>query len=512
MKKSPYPIAYLMIISYNNIGLNTVLEILQIMTETRNEILKRIKSGRVEVLGLGISNIPLCRYLCDKKANVYGRDKKTAELLGETYGELITLGVKTVLGEHYMDGIGGDEPQNTVIFRAPGIRPDVKEIEQAVSRGAILSSEMELFFEITPATVIGITGSDGKTTTTTLIGEFLREQFKRDNEGCKVYVGGNIGEPLLPKADMMHSDDIAVVELSSFQLMTMKRSPDRSVITNISENHLNWHTDMNEYIQAKKNIYGHATCGYLTLNADNGITADLGTESDLPITYFSSTKVGYENIVPEGKKHCCAIYIRNGMIVFSDGIKEEQVLTVGSIKIPGKHNIENYMTAIAATWGIVSKDVIKHIAETFGGVEHRCELVRELNGIRYYNSSIDSTPTRTEAALSAFNQKVVIICGGYDKKIKYEPLAVSLCRRAKKVILTGATAEKIKTAILNCPEYSIDLFEIIERKDFSDAVLAAAEAAVPGDVVMLSPACASFDAFANFEERGRCFKSIINSL
>lgn len=469
------------------------------------ELLKRIKNGACEVLGLGVSNLPLCRWLIDRGATVIGRDKKSESELGSTANELKSLGVKLITGDEYLDGIGASDPENTVIFRSPGIRPDVKGIADAVSRGALLTSEMELFFELTPTKAIGVTGSDGKTTTTTLIGEMLRLQFMSDRSGRRVYVGGNIGEPLLPRVDEMREDDVAVVELSSFQLMTMKRSVNRAVITNITPNHLDWHTGMDEYTLAKTNICKHIPCEHVTLNAENEGTARIGNDLSLPITYFSSKRTE----IPNAKT---AIYEREGKIVFFDGEKEEKIISTSSIKLPGRHNVENYMAAISATWGLVSKEVIKEIAETFNGVEHRCELVRAFRGAKYYNSSIDSSPTRTAAALAAFSQKVIIICGGYDKKIPFEPLAKALCEKAKTVVLTGATGGKIKDAILSCPEYFDGNFDIIEEPDFEKAVKAASDAACPGDIVVLSPACASFDAFKNFAERGRKFKEIIKNL
>jgi len=471
----------------------------------KEELLRRIKNGTCEVLGLGVSNLPLCRWLADKGAKVIGRDKKSEDELGATAKELKSLGVKLITGEAYLDGIGENAPENTLVFRSPGIRPDVKGIVEALNKGALLTSEMELFFELTPTKIIGITGSDGKTTTTTLIGELLRLQFMSDRTGRRVYVGGNIGEPLLPHVDEMKADDVAVVELSSFQLMTMKRSVNRAVITNITPNHLDWHTGMDEYADAKANICKYIPCEHITLNAENEGTASIGEHTALPVTYFSSKRADFE-------KTGTAIYEREGDIVFFDGKTEEKIISVSSIKLPGRHNVENYMAAISATWGIVSKEVIKEIAETFNGVEHRCELVRVYNGSKYYNSSIDSSPTRTAAALASFSQKVIIICGGYDKNIPFEPLADALCEKAKTVVLTGATAGKIKDAIIRCPAYSDGLFDIIEESDFEEAVKAAANSARPGDIVILSPACASFDAFKNFAERGRKFKEIIKNM
>lgn len=468
-----------------------------------NEIYRRIRCGRCEILGLGRSNLPLCAFLSKKGAkNIIGRDSNANFDKTE---ELEEVGAAVVLGENYLDGIGGDEPQNTLIFRSPGIRPDLPQIKAATDKGAILTSEMELFFELTKATVIGITGSDGKTTTTTLVSKLLSLECEKRGDGAKVYLGGNIGKPLLPDVDEMTEKDFAVVELSSFQLMTMKKSPSRSVITNITPNHLNWHIDMDEYVEAKKNICIHKPCESLTVNLENEITAKIGETSKIKTTFFSSAR----EIRKPGRN---SIFIKDGNIVYFDGENERVMLAASDIKIPGRHNVENYMAAISATYGLVSPETIKEVATTFGGVEHRLELVRELRGVKYYNSSIDTSPTRTEAALSTFEKKVIIICGGSDKHVPFDTLAAALCKRAKTVVLTGATAKKIKDAILACELFAASGLEIIEEDKFENAVAAASSAALPGDTVILSPACASFDAFKNFEERGNLFKKTVNEL
>lgn len=474
------------------------------MTEFGRDLLEKIKRGRCEVLGLGVSNLPLCRFLVKNGAeNIYGRDKKSEERLFQTASELKELGVKLLTGDDYLEEIGGDETESTVIFRSPGIRPDLPQIRAAVERGALLTSEMELFFELTDCeNIIGVTGSDGKTTTTTLIGKLLEEQIRLDKSDRRVFVGGNIGEPLLPRLNEIGRDDFVVVELSSFQLMTVHRSVKRAVVTNLTPNHLDWHTGMDEYRDAKANLFSHEPCVHLTVNAEDPTTLSFGKGFDGGVTFFSSTRELEAN----------AVFEREGKVVYSDEDGEEVLLDVSSILLPGRHNLQNYMAAISATRPFVSREAIKSIAEGFGGVEHRCEFVREKDGVRYYNSSIDSSPTRTAAALSAFGQRVVIICGGYDKKIPFEPLALSLCRHAKTVVLTGATAQKIKEAILSCPEYRPELFDIVERPDFTDAVIETSHIAEKGDVVILSPACASFDAFENFAARGRRFKEIINKL
>lgn len=446
--------------------------------------MKNFNNKKISVIGLGISNTPLIRWLLDRGATVTARDRKQFELLPDRVKAFADDGVRFVCGDGYLDGIDDE-----IIFKSPGIRCDAPGIAEAVANGAELTSEMELFFELCPGKIIGVTGSDGKTTTTTLIYKCLAAEYGED----RVFVGGNIGKPLLPELDKMNSESFAVVELSSFQLHTMKQSPDISVITNISPNHLDYHKGMEEYIRAKENIFLHAKNGsVVVLNGINSVTKELGRD------------------VPKGVE---VRYFLDGIADVKDGYityDGNRVLATSDILITGRHNIENYTGVICALHGIVSNGTVQSIARTFGGVEHRIELVRTFNGVRYYNSSIDSSPTRTTAALNSFNEKVIVICGGYDKHIPFEPLAKPLCEKAKAVVLTGATAEKIKAALTSYAGYVSGYPKIIEEADFEKAVIAAKDFAKSGDTVILSPACASFDAFPNFEARGNKFNSIVN--
>lgn len=471
----------------------------------RSEWKSRIRGMTVSVVGLGVSNRPLIELLLSCGARVTARDQKTREQLGELACALETRGVTLVTGDGYLEDLCED-----VIFRSPGLRPDLPAFREAVQRGAVLTSEMELFLELTPTPVLAVTGSDGKTTTTTLVGEFLKAEAKKTGRG-RVYVGGNIGTPLLPHVFEMTEDDVAVVELSSFQLQTLAISPIRAALTNITPNHLNWHTDMEEYIRAKTNIFRHPQNRVLTVNAENAVTRDLGQNAPQTVAWFSSEKTRPEAFHGLCKEGDLAFYARDGRILRYDGRSETAVLDVGKIILPGKHNLENYMTAIALTDGYVSAESIAEVAKSFRGVAHRLERVRVLDGVTYYNSSIDSTPTRTAAALSALREKPIVICGGYDKKIPFAPLADVLCERAKAVVLTGATASSIRQALLEREEARDGRLPIYTEPCFSDAVLRARALAKSGDTVLLSPACASFDAFRNFEERGDTFRRLVES-
>jgi UDP-N-acetylmuramoylalanine--D-glutamate ligase len=355
---------------------------------------------------------------------------------------------------------------------------------------------MEVFFQLCPCKIYAVTGSDGKTTTTSIIAELLKAQ------GKTVHLGGNIGRPLLCDTPDIAPTDLAVLELSSFQLMTMDRSPHIAVMTNLSPNHLDVHKSYGEYIAAKENIFTHQTARDIAVfNADNETTVRCAEKAPGRVRWFSRRKE-----VADG------VFLRGTSIVCRGPQGERVVLDTADIKLPGVHNIENYMAAVAAVDGMVPDEAIRAFARTFGGVEHRIELVRELDGVRWYNDSIASSPSRTIAGLRSFHQKVVLIAGGYDKHIPFDVLGPEVVEHVKALVLTGDTAPKLRQAVERAPGYDPAALPIVEYKDFEAAVLAACGLAQPGDVVLLSPACASFDRFKNFMERGAAFKRIIYGL
>lgn len=467
-------------------------------------IFEKYRNKRCDIIGFGISNRPLAKLLLSAGAFVTVRDKNT-DLFSDDLEKAEYLGARFILGEGYLEDIDCD-----IIFRSPGVRPDIPQICEARKRGSCISSEMEVFFGSAPCRIFGITGSDGKTTTTTLTELFLRAEHERMGRG-RSYVGGNIGQPLLPCVSDMTEYDSAVVELSSFQLMTMEHPVFRALITNITPNHLNWHTNMDEYIKAKSNILTGG-CSYAVFNADNEITRALAEKFPGETVYFSSHKTDYYSIVPKNKRGSLALFINDGHIVSCRAGECERILKTDDILIPGNHNIENYMAAIGLTYGLCDFDIYRNVARSFKGVRHRLELVTEKNGVRFYNSSIDSSPTRTAAALGAIRGNVVAICGGYDKNIPFDTLASTLCDRARAVVLTGATMDKIYREIMACDKEKRDKLKVICKPNFEDAVIAAAKEAVAGESVVLTPACASFDAFKNFEERGDRFCDIVRAL
>ncbi|MBP3305187.1 MAG: UDP-N-acetylmuramoyl-L-alanine--D-glutamate ligase [Oscillospiraceae bacterium] len=453
------------------------------MTTEFENYFTALKDKKIAVLGLGVSNRPLVRLLLGFGCDVTGCDRTPREKLDAEVLELERMGCKLRLGDGYLEGLEAD-----VVFRTPGMHPGNPAIRALADQGAEITSEMEVFFEVCPCTILAVTGSDGKTTTTTLISQMLKA------DGKTVWLGGNIGTPLLPCVPEMKSTDFAVVELSSFQLMDMRRGPHVAVVTNLAPNHLDVHKDMQEYVEAKKNIFRfQGEKDVLILNADNAITKNF---SGIGANRFFSR---------QGKADIC---LENG-VIFRHG---EAVLDTKDILLPGVHNIENYMAAIGAVEGLVSDETIRHVAKTFGGVEHRIELVRVKDGVRYYNDSIASSPSRTIAGLRSFREKVILIAGGYDKHIPYDVLGPEICAHVKKLYLNGATAPLIRAAVEQCPDYRPGCPELVDCADFTAAVHAAAEGAHSGDIVLMSPASAAFDQFKNFMVRGEYFKKLIMEL
>ena len=451
--------------------------------------LTSLEGKTVAVIGIGVSNRPLLRLLLDHGVAVTACDRKDRAALGGLAEELEGAGCRLRLGPDYLKGLDQD-----IIFRTPGLRPDEPELAAAVAGGSLLTSEMEVFFDVCPCPLLAVTGSDGKTTTTTILAELLR------SAGRTVHLGGNIGRPLLAEAAAMAPADLAVLELSSFQLMTMPRSPHVAVMTNLSPNHLDVHKDYAEYISAKENIFTHQTAGDLAVfNADNADTLACSKKAPGAVRLFSRL-----HEVEEG------VFLRGDAVIARRNGAERQVMRTSDIRLPGVHNVENYLAAIAAVDGLVPDETIRDFARRFGGVEHRIELVRTRRGVRWYNDSIASSPSRTIAGLRSFDQRVILIAGGKDKGISYAPLGPELNEHVKLLILCGATAGVIRQAAEQAENYRG--LEIVEVADYPAAVALADRRAGEGDVVLLSPASTSFDRFANFMERGNVFKDLVNGL
>ena len=451
--------------------------------------LKSLNGKQIAVVGAGVSNMPLIGLLLDAGNHVTVCDKRSREALGETAETLETRGVDWKLGEDYLKGLDAD-----IVFRTPGLHP--RFLADAAARGALVTSEMELFFRFCPCRTVAITGSDGKTTTSTVISELLKAQ------GYTVHLGGNIGHPLLAEVDGMHPEDYAVLELSSFQLHSMKCSPEVAIITNISPNHLDVHPDMEDYIQAKTMVFrGQRPDARLVLNADDPHTEELKAIAPSRISLFSR-----RHTVDTG---ACS---QDGELFLMRGGEAERVMDATEIRIPGLHNVENYLAAFAALDGIVDARTMRQVAMEFGGVEHRIEFVRELRGVRWYNDSIASSPTRTIAGLRSFEKKPIVIAGGYDKHIPFDELGVEFVQRAKALCLNGLTSDKIRDAVLKAPGYDPDKLPIYMDESFDASVRRAAVIARSGDIVLMSPACAAFDQFKNFAVRGDHFRELVNNM
>jgi len=458
------------------------------MKKQFSEFKEFIKGKNVAVVGIGVSNIPLIRFLVKLGAVVTAFDQKTREELGEIADEFDNLSVSLELGEGYLDRLTGFD----VVFKTPSMRIDSEALVRAKNEGAYITSEMEEFVRYCKGKVFGVTGSDGKTTTTTIISKLLSEA------GYKTWVGGNIGTPLFANVEEINEEDMVVLELSSFQLMTMNLPIEVALVTNLAPNHLDMHKDMQEYIDSKKNIFLYQDKrGVLVLNRENEITHSFVEEAKGKVLEFSSKRE-----IKDGA------YFKDNILF----LNEEEVCNKDDIVIKGMHNIENYLAAFLAVKDDVSISVMKKVAQTFTGVEHRCELVREVDGVKYYNDSIASSPTRTLAGLFAFDRRVILIAGGYDKQIPFEPLAEEGHPYIKHLILLGDTKEQIKKSFDKLKEEKGIDTSIVLVNTLEEAVEKARELSEEGDVVTLSPACASFDMFPNFAVRGNKFKEIVNKL
>ena len=461
--------------------------------EKLEEFEKYIKGKKIAIIGIGVSNIPLLDYLQNKSCFVTVFDKRDVTNIDKNVlNKIIDYNMEMSLGEDYLSKLNGFD----VIFRSPSCRPDTKELQEESKRGALITSEIEMLMKLTPATVIGVTGSDGKTTTTSLIYEIIKEK------GYRCFLGGNIGIPLFTKLSEMTKDDIVILELSSFQLMDMDISPKISVITNVTPNHLDIHKSYNEYIESKANIFKHQSeDGILVLNYDNDITRNFANRAEGRVVFFSS-KEKLENgiIYDDGLIKSC-----------EDGVRRH-IINSKNVHLRGIHNQENICAAIAATSGLVDVDTQVRAISKFTGVEHRLEFIREINGVKWYNDSIASSPTRTIAGLNSFDEKIVLIAGGYDKHLDYTPIGKPIVDHVSTLILVGATSKKIYSAVKEELKAENKMLEIYQCTTLEQTVEMAYKTARKGEIVLFSPASASFDMFKNFAERGEKFKEIVNKL
>ena len=464
------------------------------MQKEQQQLAELVKGKKVAFIGAGVSHKTLIEEFVGLGAQVTLCDKKNSvEDFGDYADTIRRLGIGLSLGEHYMDGFKGQD----IILRTPGFEYYQKPLQDAIAAGTMVTSEVELFFDYCPCEIVGVTGSDGKTTTTTLISKFY------EAAGRKVHLGGNIGAALLPMLPDVGPEDVAVVELSSFQLISMHKSPKIAVVTNVTPNHLDHHKDMQEYIDAKRNILLHQVppCREV-LGFENDITRGMVPDCKGKQVWFTRL-----HDTDNG-----AFLREDGMLCMAEDGVVTPFLAQKDVKLRGLHNIENLLAAAAAVWGEVPVEVIQKVGSTFTGVEHRIEPVRVLDGVTYYNDSIGTRPTRTIAGLRSFDQKVILIAGGYDKHIPYAPLAPEVLAHVKTLVLMGATGPRIEKAVRECDGFAESGLTILHADSMQHAVELARGAAKPGDVVSLSPASASFDLYPNFEVRGRDYKNIVKNL
>ena len=456
------------------------------------DFLTSLNGKKIALIGIGRSNLPLISLFSSYGAIVTACDRRSFDDLGE-YAKLAQeSGAQLLLGDDYLEKIDAD-----IVLRTPGMKFYLEKLVEMRNNGVVVTSEMELFFDLCPCKIIAITGSDGKTTTTTIVSEILKKA------GKTVHLGGNIGKPLLPEIENIDSDDIAVVELSSFQLISMRKSPDISVVTNIEPNHLDIHKDMQEYVDSKKNVILHQNAfSKSVLNLDNELSNSFSDDVRGELRKFSRKSEIFNGC-----------YLDGDTIVYSEFGKKHEIMSIKDICIHGMHNVENYMTAICAVWGLVDIEDIIYVAKNFCGVPHRAEFVRELNGVKYYNDSIASSPTRTSSGtLSLYDERIIVICGGYDKNLDYTDLGTKICNKVKHLILLGATADKIEKAVMNSDAYDESKITLHRVSSMEEAVKKASVVAVEGDIVSMSPASASFDMYKDFEERGNHFKQLVCEL
>lgn len=462
------------------------------LEEFKNEI----KNKKVAVLGLGVSNIPAIKYLNKLGAYVYAHDLK--ETLNENCDEIKKLdNIQFLLGDKCFTGLN----EVDYILRSPGVKPFLSEIKEAIKNGVKLTSEMELFVDLCPCKIIGITGSAGKTTVTTLVTELLK------SGGYKVWQGGNIGTPLFSKVEEIQKEDIVVLELSSFQLMTMKKSPNISLITNIYEDHLDYHRDFEEYVNAKTNIFIHQEKNDICIfNLDSEYIEKF-------LNLKEENNVESENIFfSTEKSEIKGAYLKDRWIYLNINNEPKKVICVDDIKLKGSKNWANVCSAICLVHNFVSLEDIVATLKNFKGVEHRLEYVDTKNGVEYYNDSISTTPGKAMAALTSFDKKIILIAGGYDKNLDYSGIGKYIIDSSKYVILLGDTKKKIKEAILKEKTYDKDSLIIEEVASLEEAVKLASKVAKEGDVVVMSPASASFDMFKSYKERGNIFKGLVEKI
>ncbi|MBU0704140.1 MAG: UDP-N-acetylmuramoyl-L-alanine--D-glutamate ligase [Chloroflexi bacterium] len=455
-----------------------------------------IRNSHVVILGLARQGTALARFLVRAGAEVTISDLRAEEELSDSLAELAGLPVRYVLGEHPLSLLDRAD----LLCLSGGGPLDAPIVVEAQRRDIPLSNDAQLFLERCPAPVIGITGSAGKTTTTALVGEMCRAA------GFRTWVGGNIGNPLIADLNEIKPDDRVVMELSSFQLEIMRTSPHIAAVLNITPNHLDRHGTMEAYIEAKRNVVAHQKSDdFALLGYDDANARALALETAAQLLWFSG---GAE--VDEGA------FRTNGELTLRMGGEDRVICQTSEVRLRGRHNLLNVLAACALA-GVsgVDLEAMRQVATTFTGVEHRLELVRELNGACWYDDSIATAPERSLAALRSFEEPIVLLAGGRDKKLPWDEFARETVQRVRQLVTFGEAGPMIARVVEQAAgsrRQEAKLERITQVKTMEEAVEAAARLAQPGDVVLLSPGGTSFDAFRDFAERGDRFKQLVQEL
>ena len=466
---------------------------MEYINERLEEFNKFVKYKKIAIIGLGVSNIPLLDYFYNLDSKISVFDNREKEELGkEIIQKIDEYGIEYYGGKNNLEHLIGYD----IIFRSPSVMPYKPELKAEEERGAIITSEIEMVLKLTPSKVIGVTGTEGKTTTTSIIYEIIKQA------GYKCFLGGNIGKPIFTEIKNMRPEDVIVLEMSSFQLTSMDVSPNISVVTNIFPDHLNVHSSYEEYREEKKNIFKYQNeNGVVVLNYDNKFTRDFSKEVNGKTIFFSSKEKLQDGFMYDSS---------DGIIKYCEDGVRRHVIKKEDIKLRGIHNYENICAALAATSPLVDIEVAAKTIKEFIGVEHRLEFVKELNGVKWYNDSIGTSPASTMAGLNAFDEDIILLAGGSDKGLDYDEIGEVIANKVKILILTGPTATKIEEATRKASNG--EKVEIYFTENLEYSVKLASKKAKEGELVLLSPASASFDAFKNFAERGNKFKEFVNAL
>jgi UDP-N-acetylmuramoylalanine--D-glutamate ligase len=462
--------------------------------------MKNYTGKKIVILGAARQGQALARFFTKRDAQVILTDSREKEQLSEELAVLENLPISLDLGGHHTEILDGAD----LVCVSGGVPVTIPFIQEALIRHIPLSNDSQIFLEECPCMVAGITGSAGKSTTTALAGLIAKTTFEMKSNRQKAWVGGNIGNPLIDYLDEIKEDDLAIMELSSFQLELMQNSPQIAAVLNISPNHLDRHGSMDAYIDAKSHIlwFQHAD-DIAVLNRDNKASWDLLREIKGELISFGLNK-------PDGRSN--GTYVDQDSVWLQIGKEKLKMFPVEWIQLRGRHNLYNVLAASAiAAAATLALPAIQSAVEEFQGIPHRLETVRELDGVTWINDSIATAPERTMAAIESISEPIVLLLGGRDKNLPWDKLAAVVRNKIERVIVFGEAAPIINEAI-GTRKHGQYLKSVVITKDLAEALKTAKIQAQPGEVVLLSPGGTSYDAFKDFEERGQFFRDWVNQL